>query len=297
MTDPAGMPIWYGAQLGHAAVQWLADAQGFDVLHIKGAAVDQSLLSVSPPGSGELAGEGQPQPRNSTDADILVRPTQAQELVATMLEQGWRVITDFETGSAFQHAASLWQPYLGYVDVHRRFPGIGLDPEEAFDVLWAGRGTSEIAHRRCQVPSLAAQRVLLLLHTARGGRASDKERAWDDAEPEERLAAEALVARLKAEVAFAAATGGLDRYADAPDHDLWELYSTRRQADRLAELRARLKAAGTVRAKARLLVTMLRVNRGHLEMELGHQPSRRELLWAARRRVRRAIDGLLGRAP
>lgn len=52
---------------------------------------------------------------------------------------GWSTVTTFETGSAFEHAASLWHTALGWVDVHRIFPGITADPDAAFDELWRDR--------------------------------------------------------------------------------------------------------------------------------------------------------------
>lgn len=294
-SEPAQIPVWYCVQLGHAAVQWVAERAGIDILHIKGAAIDSSLRPPEPAGSVDGHTGAPWRPRGSTDADVLVRPSQAPALLDALIARGWRVVTDFETGSAFRHASSLWHPHLGHLDVHRHFPGIGLLPAEAFELLWANRHTTQIAHRTCGVPSVAAQRVLLLLHTARGGRDSDREWAWERADPVQRQEVEALVAALRAEVAFAAALGGLERFLDAPEHDLWALYSSSRDIPRWAEWRARFKAARGVRAKGGVLASMLRVNRGHLEMELGHQPSRGDLWRAAWRRVGRAVRSAWGR--
>ena len=294
LSGSTQIPVWYCVQLGHAAAQWVAHEAGIDILHIKGAAIDPTLRSPEQERPVDGLAEEPWGPRGSTDADVLVRPDQAPALLDALISRGWRVVTDFETGSAFRHASSLWHPHLGHLDVHRHFPGIGLDAEKAFELMWADRHTIEIAHRTCDVPSVAAQRVLLLLHTARGGRLSDREWAWERADALQRREAEALVATLRAEVAFAAAMGGLDRFADAPEHDLWALYSSSRDLPRWAEWRARFRAARGVRGKAGVLASMLRVNRGHLEMELGRQPSRRDLRRASWRRIGRALSGVWG---
>lgn len=213
------VPITVGVQLGHAAVQLVCERAGIDALHIKGPAVDPRLE----------------RPCASTDADVLVRPGQQDRLIAELVRHGWRVVTGFEDGSAFHHAAALWHTYLGYVDVHRIFPGFEVPASEAFDILWADRGQTEIAHRDCSVPSLTAQRVMLVLHTARGGRGTDLERAWHDATQAERDEMAVLVDRLQARVAFDIALGRLDTNLDAASHDLWQLYATGRQSDRWAE--------------------------------------------------------------
>ena len=97
-----------------------------------------------------------------------------------MIKHGWSVVTRFETGSIFEHAASLWHTQLGYVDLHRRFPGVDLDAEAAFDVLWSERLERHIAHQPCPVPSTDGQRLILLLHAARGGgvRHPDAQLLW-----------------------------------------------------------------------------------------------------------------------
>ena len=72
------MPVAVGVQFAHAAVQAIADAEGIDVLHIKGPALDTVLL-VHKPSLGEAAGR-----RDSFDADVAQRRALMQDAMALM---------------------------------------------------------------------------------------------------------------------------------------------------------------------------------------------------------------------
>ncbi len=243
--------------LAHAVVQAVADDCGADILHVKGPAIDPRISA---------------QRRTSTDADVIVRPAHVMTYLATLQERGWELRTSFQTGSAFEHAASLWHQQLGWVDVHRQFPGIEVDPAEAFDILWRDSAPASIAHRACRVPGLDAQRLILLIHAARSHRPRDVEAAWSA----ERAGIKELARELRAEVALAAVTGNLDDFADRPTYLLWRHFSSG-SGSRLDEWRARLKAAPSRRAALRLVFRALEVNTDHLAMRLGHQPSRAEV--------------------
>ena len=73
--------------------------------------------------------------RQSSDVDVLVRPTHLFRLVAALESVGWEQRTDFATGSVFAHAANWWHDDWGWVDVHVSWPGVTVDAERAFDVL------------------------------------------------------------------------------------------------------------------------------------------------------------------
>ncbi|HOB05191.1 MAG TPA: 2-nitropropane dioxygenase [Propionibacteriaceae bacterium] len=263
------VPTIVRVHLAHAVVQGVADDCGADILHVKGPAVDPRVSDRRRP---------------STDADVVVRPAHVKALMAGLAARGWDTRTTFSTGSAFEHAASLWHDQLGWVDVHRFFPGFELDAAEAFDVLWRDSSPATIAHRPCRVPSLDAQRLLLLVHAARSHRPLDVEAAWGS----NRDATMALARVLRAEVALAAATGSLDDYADEPTYQLWRHFSTG-GTSRLAEWRARIKAAPTKRAAALLAARALLVNTDHLAMRLGHRPTRREVVDEYGQRIRAAV--------
>ncbi|WP_172119370.1 nucleotidyltransferase family protein [Actinomyces faecalis] len=259
--------------LAHAALQVVGEETHSRVLHIKGPAVD--------PGLGRSRSR-------STDADVLVRPSQIEAYVRGLVEHGWTAVTSFESGSAFEHAATYFHPSWGYADVHRLFPG--LTAADAFDALWEDHRMMEIAGVPCPTPSLTAQRLILLLHVARNGRTEDADyqRAWEELDAEGRRELTGLADRLGARVGLAAALGHLDQYANDPSHDLWAVFSGGDHS-RLAEWEARLKAAPSKRARLRLLVRALLVNTDHLALRLARRPSRGEIIREFFARIAQAL--------
>ncbi|HEX6366637.1 MAG TPA: nucleotidyltransferase family protein, partial [Agromyces sp.] len=207
------VPLPVRLRLGHAAVQYLADEIGVDLLHIKGAAVDPSL---------------RPSEMHGTDVDVIVRPEHFARLDRALRAHGWRMHTSFFSGSPFGHAQTYLHDVWGYIDVHRFFPGVRLPPHAAFERLWRDRRSVEIAGIGCPVPGIAAQSLLLILNVARarGANPSDLDSAWRRASPERRHEIEELVAELDAPVGFAAAVGDLEEYRGERDYHLWRAVST-----------------------------------------------------------------------
>ncbi|MDQ2849334.1 MAG: nucleotidyltransferase family protein [Actinomycetota bacterium] len=255
------IPMPIRLSLAHAVVDHLARQAKVDLLHIKGQALDPVLRYED---------------RRSSDVDILVHPTQVDALMAVLITAGFEVRTHFETGSIFRHAANLHHPHWGWVDVHRSFPGIGIPPASAFQQLWEHRGASTIAAQELAVPALLDQALILVLHAARDSGAGKPDvDHLRQALSEQQWATVVLRAQeLNAEVAFAAATGGLDEFRNRPEHDLWEVAS--QGGTRSQEWRARVRAAPSVREKARIVGEAFSPNDDHLRMRLGHEPSASE---------------------
>lgn len=275
-------PVHLLTHLMHAFVQGVANEAGIDVLHVKGPALHPELLQPGAHG---------PLPRRSTDADVLVRPGDAQRLLDRLLASGCQQQATFTTGSPFEHAANVWSDHLGHADIHRFFPGIQVSPDEAFAALWSGREYVEIAHQPCATPSLQDQRLILLLHAARSGGAKhpDKLRAWDDADPDVQADLLARAHQLRATVGLAAALGTLDEFRDDPSYQLWDQFSRNPSHSRTQEWIARFKAARSPRQRLSLLVRAMRVNTDRLAMDLGREPTPAEVRDAARQRYRRAF--------
>lgn len=145
----AGVPVGVRAHLAHGALAEIARERGSDVLHVKGPAVHLGI--GRPPGP----------PRTRTWWPC---PRHVGRFIDALVNHGWEHVTSFETGSAFEHAATYYHASWGYADVHRVFPG--MTDERAFDRLWRERQETDIAGIACPVPSLTAQRLLLLLHVA-----------------------------------------------------------------------------------------------------------------------------------
>lgn len=278
-TTPVDLPLHLRVELTHAAVQAVADLAGVDLLHVKGPALDPSLVF-----------EG----RRSTDADVLVRPSQVSSFLTALQRHGFRLVTGFASGSVFEHAANHHSEAWGYCDVHRSFPGLGIGAEAAFELLWADRIDIEVAHRPCAAPALLDQALLLTLHGARGEGSdrshSDIEIAFTSAGEERQQALRDRARGLGADLALAAAIGELHLHRADPRHDLWAYYA--HGGTRAQEWRARLRAARGPGAKVRLLARGLGVNREYLAMTLGHEPSRGEVARAVVRRYATAVGQL-----
>jgi hypothetical protein len=271
------VPLRVRVRFAHAAVQHLADMTGIDVLHIKGEAIDPSLVAPE---------------RRGTDADVLVRPRHVPLLLASLQSHQWVMRSGFETGSPFGHAATLIHPLWGYTDLHRQFPGVTVDPEEAFDLLWNDRVSRQLAGVSCSVPGLSGQVAILVLNATRSGWGrSDLRTAWEPAPAEMADAVRLLVTKLGAQVAFAAATGDLDSYRHRRDYDLWRV--TTSGGGRVEEWVARIRAAPNRHAALKIALRAPLVNTQHLANRLGRQPTRREIVRAFVARGRRGIDEIL----
>lgn len=276
--DGSNVPTTVRVRLGHAAVQRVAAEHGLDLLHIKGDALDESLVH---PG------------RRATDADVLVRPEHVQQVLAACTAAGYRPVGRFATSSPFEHSTTLWHELWGHLDVHRLYPGIGLAPEEAFEALWSARGHMPIAGVDCPVPAVTDQICVLVLHAGRsvsGGQATaDVTHAWHGADATTQSAVRARVEQLHAQVAFAAGLGELDTLPPSHERDLWAAVT---RPGRVQEWRARIAAAPDLRSKARLLARAPLVNTDHLATRLGRRPTPLEVAAAFVDRLRRGAREL-----
>lgn len=269
-TTDAPVPLRVRLRFGRAAVQVVADKIGLDVLHIKGDAAD---LSLRPEFSG-------------TDVDVLVRPAHVAALDRALRARGWRVYSTFVYGSPFGHAQTYLHDAWGYLDLHRWFPGIRVDPEVAFERMWIDSDEVDFAGVGCRVPSIAAQAVLLVLNSARArGSGRDLVLSWTDASPERRAAVDALVEELDARVAFAASTGDLEHYRNQRDYRLWKVVSE--GGTRSEEWWARVRSAPSLGAAVLVAARAPFVNVEHLSIELGRAPTCREVAAAFIARPRR----------
>lgn len=262
VAENPAVPLGVRVLLAHAAVQVTATHHGVDLLHIKGPAVAPGLRTTS---------------SNSTDADVLVRPAHVSRFMRALRRAGWQLQTGFSQGSAFEHAAGLYHPNWGLLDVHRRYPGLDRDPGLTFDRLWTDRLDVDLASVPCPVPERTAQALILLLHAARSGGVRgptghpDHASVWVEATEEERAAIRRLAATLEADVGLAAATGRLDEHAHHPEAAIWRLFSE--DHSRLDEWRARVGVAPSWRGKVTVVARSFLVNRYFLEQSLGRPAS------------------------
>jgi hypothetical protein len=266
-------------ELAHAALQHLADLNGVDLLHVKGIAFDPRWRSRAEGGS---------------DADVLVRPSQVRRFVRVLEGAGWQRRSRFHTGSPFGHAQTYWHDHLGYADVHRFFPGLGQD-DATFDVLWARREHAELACVTCPVPDRTGQALIFAVNDVRSGHRSVPGRVVDLGDADLVRGVEALVPLVRAEVAWAAVNDRLDTVRDRREHDLW--HAVTRQAGRVQEWRARVRAEATLSGKVLTVLRAPLVNTEHLANTRGHRPSVVEVVVEFVDRGRRAALEVLGGRP
>jgi hypothetical protein len=273
-ASSVSMPLSVRLHLGRAAVQTIADGRGIDILHIKGDAVDAVVRPAASPGS---------------DIDILVSPARVENLDGLLRLHGWRVHSTFDLGSPFAHAQTYHHELWGYLDVHRFFPGIQLDPSDAFERLWASRGEIHFAGVACPVPSIAGQSAILMLNGARaGGHATDDvRRLWTEATPDQRRLLEAEIDALRAHLAWDAALGNIDRHRGEREYQLWRAVS--QGGTRAEEWWGRLVAQPRLSSRLRVIARLPMVNIEHLGHRLGRKPS---VIEVAREFIARPVRGV-----
>ena len=186
------------------------------------------------------------------------------------LQHGWVVYSSFIYGSPYGHAQTYRHPDWGYLDLHRMFPGIRLDPEKAFDELWHDRVQREFAGTVAAVPSSTAQAVLLVLNDVRSRQAKRAMKRWVKQPGLDRAEVMELVGRLDARVAFAAATGDLAQYRGERDYRLWK--SITEGSTHTGEWWARVRAARTLREALGIVVRAPLANVERLTHQLGGAP-------------------------
>lgn len=271
MTESVVVPDDVAREFAHAAAEHLATAAEVRTLHIKGLALDPSLRRDP----------------ISNDVDILVDPAGTSALCDRLAEAGWVIETDFVSGSPFEHAATWHHPVWGYLDVHRWWPGIEIDPAQAFDLMWAARRPRQFAGAAAAVPALIDQRVILLLNAARAGshaRPQDLDSSWRELTHTQQQQIRARIGQFRAEPAFAVTQGTLEQFRARRSYRLWRAVS--QPTSRTAEWYARMYAADGLAGRLRLIGRAVVVNRQHLEVLAGRPLRRRELLAAQWRRVR-----------
>lgn len=106
---------------------------------------------------------------HSGDVDVWVRPADQHRLAEAMYPWGWKPIHGLLSGTAnASHSQTLWPVSWGCaIDVHTRFPGMNIEPDEAFETLRTESETWSFAGIDALVPSKAVNALLRALHDVR----------------------------------------------------------------------------------------------------------------------------------
>ncbi len=276
--DTSHVPLGVRLRFGRAAVQVVARRAGIRLLHIKGDTLDAGIRR---------------QPHIGSDVDVLVDPRRVKDMHARLVENGWRVYSTFLDGSPFGHAQTYHHPDWGFLDLHRRFPGIRVGDRRAFDTLWEGHGEHDAVGVRCAVPAVDGQVVLLMLNAARNLRdlGPEAQRVWQEQTQSDRERRIELVRTLGADVACAVTLGELETHRLRREYRLWKSIS--QGGSRAGEWWGRVLAARTPWEAVQTVARAPMANRSRLAHELGRDPEVRDIVKATARRLRGGASAIL----
>ena len=199
-----------------ALIQWVADQAGIRILHVKGPAAEIVLDF----------------PRTWSDVDVWVDPARMSDFMAHLEKVGF-IAGPKTPNSGWSHSVDMMPgPLWGArADVHRRFPGITVGDQAAFERLWADRGTLSLGGYPCTTPDRVGHALLIGLHAARSPEGSTKwveaTSAWDALETEERPFLKRLAADLKAESALGVRWDEFSSHSSDRDREYWTAVAAR----------------------------------------------------------------------
>lgn len=213
---PATVSMRESVLLTSALIQWVADQAGIRILHVKGPAAENVLDF----------------PRTWSDVDVWVDPARMSDFMAHLEKVGF-IAGPKTPNSGWSHSVDMMPgPLWGArADVHRRFPGMAVGDQAAFERLWADRVTLPLAGYPCTTPDRVAHALLIGLHAARSPQGSPKwveaSSAWDALGAEERPRLTRLAADLRAESALGVRWDEFSSYSSDRDREYWAAWAAR----------------------------------------------------------------------
>lgn len=117
-----------------------------------------------------LADDGLREARVSADVELLVEPTRFDDYCDALERAGWQEFPATFASEMFTvHSRAFRRPgWPNSLDVHSDYPGFLREPGVVFDALWSQRRTTVFAHQPVEIPSRAANALVLALHSLRG---------------------------------------------------------------------------------------------------------------------------------
>lgn len=140
-------------ELVNALVQRIASNHGVESILIKGPTLTMQ----------EIRG-----PHHSGDVDLWVAPEHVETIKDALIPWGWTQKPDVWAGTDIFHTLTLAPPEWGCeIDIHRRFPGIGLSDERAFKEIHKSTNEAYFASVLARVPDPSDHAVMYALHCLR----------------------------------------------------------------------------------------------------------------------------------
>lgn len=147
---------WFASPLHEmvsAMVASVACEIGIDAIFIKGPS---------------LAEQGLRGAKHSGDVDVWVNPSEILKLQEALEEWGWKPFKDVWYGTQVHHSLTLKPQTWGCeIDLHRRFPGVGRNDQEAFTLVRSNTVDLCFASVKTRVPNREFHSVLSALHIVR----------------------------------------------------------------------------------------------------------------------------------
>jgi len=140
-------------ELVNSLVASVARDSGVEVLFIKGPVLTRQQLRHK---------------KHSGDVDVWVEPGKISLLEASLAEWGWSSQFVVWDGSNVTHSSAMDPGDWGcQIDIHGFFPGVGVEPEEAFVVIGEASEIVPFAGVEAHCPSRPVHAVISALHSVR----------------------------------------------------------------------------------------------------------------------------------
>ncbi len=137
----------------YALVHSVAREHGIEIVFIKGPVLHRQGLRDK---------------EHSGDIDVLVDPRRILELQEALAVWGWNVHLTMWDGTELSHSITLEPAQWGCeIDLHRRFPGVGLGDQEAFGRVHGTAGEVVFASVTARVAAPLVNGLFAALHLAR----------------------------------------------------------------------------------------------------------------------------------
>lgn len=140
-------------ELVYALLANVAAQENIEILFIKGPTLHAQGLRIR---------------KHSGDVDCWVRPGDDLRLATAMSKWGWTPLFSPFTGTGVPHSLTLRAGGWGCaIDVHSRFPGMNMEPLEAFELVTTNSEEQSFAGVKVRTPVPSVHAVIAALHDVR----------------------------------------------------------------------------------------------------------------------------------
>ncbi len=139
-------------ELVYALIQSVANEHDIPLIFIKGPA---------------LHAQGLREREHSGDVDVWADPSRYKDLASALTAWGWTIARLEFINMTYHSVTAQGSEWGCEVDIHFRFPGIGIDPSSAFCEIRRTGEPRQFAGVNSQVPNRASHAIIYALHLIR----------------------------------------------------------------------------------------------------------------------------------